>query len=236
MMDAVPDLANLQRYGDVRQTDARMVTHVLDGLIARVCIGLPNACSSLNDEAAGAMYPRLMGVHNAIRLLQDAAHQAAWNATLERLADLHDLHGLIAGRCCRLLLDQEVWTTEEVGQRLGLALSTANKPIQAAAWIEGLLRDSGDVLVHTDSLWPLLDRWVAALPPEVFVQLLPLLRRTFSTFAKPIRRELGKRAQERTGNRPARTATMELDMERAERTLPLLAQLLGLPYGKEIAR
>jgi hypothetical protein len=236
LMDALPALANVLRYGNVRQMDVRMVGHVVDGLVARICIGLPNACSSLNDEAAAAMLPRLMGVHNAVRLLQNEAHQAAWNATLERLADLHGLHGLIAGRCCRLLLDQNVWTTDEVGQRLGLAISPANEPVQAASWIEGLLRDSGEVLVHTDSLWPLLDRWVVALPQDTFVQLLPLLRRTFSTFAPPLRRQLGERAQGTAGSSLSPIAATDLDVERAERTLPLLAQLLGLTYVKETSR
>jgi hypothetical protein len=236
LMDALPALANVLRYGSVRQMDVRMVGHVVDGLIARICIGLPNACSALNDEAADAMYPRLMGVHNAIRLLQRSEHETAWNATLERLADRNGLHGLIAGRCCRLLLEQGVWTADQIGQRLGLALSVANAPLQSAAWIEGLLRDSGELLVHTDSLWPVLDRWVAALPPDTFVQLLPLLRRTFSTFAPPLRRQLGERAQGTAGSAHIRTVKTELDVERAERTLPLLAQLLGLTYLKETAR
>lgn len=232
LMDALPPLANVLRYGNVRQMDGGMVSHVVDGLIARICIGLPNACASLNDEAADVMYPRLMNVHNAIRLLQSETHQEAWNATLERLAGLNGLHGLIAGRCCRLLLDLEVWTTDEVGRRLGLALSSANEPTQAAAWIEGLLRDSGEVLVHTDALWPLLDRWVVALPADTFVELLPLLRRTFSTFPPPLRRQLGERARGSARSLSPKRAAADLDVERAERTLPLLAQLLGLSFEK----
>jgi hypothetical protein len=233
LMDALPALANVLRYGNVRQTDVRMVTHVVDGLVARICIGLPAACAALNDEAAEAMYPRLMGVHGAVRLLQKEEHQAAWNATLERLADLSGLHGLIAGRCCRLLLDQQIWEAEEVGRRLNLALSRANDPAQAAAWIEGLLKDSGEVLVHTDALWPILDRWVALLPADVFVQLLPLLRRTFSTFSPPLRRQLGERARGGAGRtRTHSTLETDLDRERAERVLPLMAQLLGLTYER----
>src|SRR5262249_49373299 len=54
LMDAMPPLANVLRYGNVRQMDVGMVGHVVDGLIARICIGLPAACASLNDEAADA--------------------------------------------------------------------------------------------------------------------------------------------------------------------------------------
>ena len=236
LMDALPALADVLRYGDVRQMDVGMVGHVVDGLIARICIGLPTACSSLNDEAAEAMFPRLMGVHNAVRLLQNETHQAAWNATLERLTEMHSLHGLLAGHCCRLLLDQHVWTAEEVGQHLGLALSAANDPIQAAAWIDGLLRDSGEILVHTDTLWPLLDRWLISLPSELFLELLPLVRRTFSTFPAALRRQLGERAAGAQGSALSPASAADLDVERAERTLPLLAQLLGFSSPKENSR
>ena len=231
LMEALPPLVNVVRYGNVRQTDTQMVGHVVDGLIARICIGLPTATASLNDEAATAMYPRLMAVHNALRLLQNMEHDAAWNATLARLADQVGLHGLIAGRCCRLLLDQNLWSAEEVERRMNLALSLANEPIQAAAWIEGLLRESGDVLVHTDTLWIILDRWVSALDSDLFMQLLPLLRRTFSTFSKPLRRQLGERARGGAVRALAHgSPASEVDTERAERILPLVAQILGLAY------
>jgi hypothetical protein len=59
LMSAVPPLARALRYGTVRQTsgagavDAAAFETILDGMIARICIGLPLACSSLDDDAAG---------------------------------------------------------------------------------------------------------------------------------------------------------------------------------------
>ena len=38
LLGALPPLANVFRYGNVRQTDAALVAHVLDGLIARTAI------------------------------------------------------------------------------------------------------------------------------------------------------------------------------------------------------
>ena len=232
LIDAFDDLAHVQRYGNVRQTDVTEVTHVVNGLVARICIGLPAACASLNDEAAEAMFPRIIKVHSGIRLLENPEHQTEWNRTLVRLANRDDLHGLIAGRACRLLLDQQLWDAEEVGRRMNLALSTAGDPAQAASWIEGLLKDSGEVLVHTDALWPILDRWVSSLPSDIFVQLLPLLRRTFSTFEAPLRRQLGERAKGTGGRTLLQAPVSDLNTDRAEKVLPLVAQLLGLSYEK----
>src|SRR5262249_55902320 len=130
---------------------------------------------------------------------------------------------------CRILLDQQVWPADEVGVRMNLALSPASDSAQAAAWIDGLLRGSGALLLHDDALWRILDAWVAGLKAEEFTQLLPLLRRTFSTFAAPERRQMGARAKS-TGVRDAfpQSVGYDFDLERAERVLPLVARLLGL--------
>src|SRR4029078_10804320 len=123
-------------------------------------------------------------------------------ASLRRLADHanagSDIHGLIAGRACRILLDSGTFSAEESARRVGLALSSAGAPADAAAWIEVLLKDSGALLVHDDALWQIIDGWLGALNADAFTQTLPLLRRTFATFAAPERRMLGERA--RTGN------------------------------------
>ena len=52
---------------------------------------------------------------------------------------------------------------------------------QAAAWLEGFLHGSGLLLLHNETLWEILDQWVAA-DGEAFNPLLPLLRRTFAQF------------------------------------------------------
>jgi hypothetical protein len=114
---------------------------------------------------------------------------------------------------------------------VGLALSAAAAPGVAAAWIEGLLKGSGALLVHDDALWRIVDDWLAALKDEIFVQTLPLLRRTFASFAPPERRAIGERA--RTGGAPvagrsSQLADAEFDVARGEAVLPLVARLLGI--------
>jgi hypothetical protein len=233
LMDALPPLAEVQRYGNVRGTDVAMVGEVVAGLVARVRIGLPGACASLNDEAAAAMFDRVVSVNAAIGLLQNEEHLAAWRGAMTRLADQSGLHGLVAGRCCRLLVDSGAFAADEAARRLSLALSTANEPAHAAAWIEGFLKSSGLLLLHDDSLWRTLDEWLTALPADSYTALAPLLRRTFSTFTSPERRQLGERARRgMTGASRAaigeQTRAEDFDETRAEAVLPLVAQLLEL--------
>lgn len=231
LMQAVPPLANLLRYGNVRQIDTNIVAHVVDGLITRICVGLPVACASLNDEAATAMYELAIAVNRAIMLLQNPEYAEAWQVVLAQLADQSGLHGLLAGCCCRLLLDAGVFTANAVETRMGLFLSLANEPSQAAAWVEGLLKGSGLVLLHDDRLWQVLDNWVTKLSTDTFDLVLPLLRRTFATFPAPERRQMGERVKR---NQSVQSTTnnvasfSNLDLERADAILPAIAQLLGL--------
>ncbi|HAB16196.1 MAG TPA: DUF5682 family protein [Verrucomicrobiota bacterium] len=229
LMGALPPLAEILRYGNVRNTDAAMVAGVVEGLVKRICIGLPGACGSLNDEAAEQMFGSLVQTHAAIGLLQQAEHIQAWNEVLHHLMELPNLHGLIAGRAARLLHEARELDTAEAARRLSLALSIANAPAQSAAWVDGFLRDSGILLLHDDALWAVLDEWVSALSPGQFTGTLPLLRRTFSTFANPERRQLGERvARGATRRRVGTISSTEFDETRADAALPLVAAMLGL--------
>ncbi len=235
LMDALPPLAGVVRYGDVRGTDGALLRHVADGLVARVAIGLPAACASLSDEAAAEMVPPITAVQGAVSLLQDEHHQAAWTAALRSVADQRGVHGLVSGCVARLLLDGGGLTAGEVSRRLAMELSGGAEPAGAAAWLEGFLFGSGLVLLHDASLWSLLDDWLAGLAPGDFTRLLPLLRRTFSTFPPGERRALGDRARGAGARSVPRPAEEEdLDEGRAEAVLPLLSILLGVSAPAEV--
>lgn len=228
LMQALPELARLLRYGDVRQTSVKQVASVVNGMVTRICIGLPNACHSLNEDAAEAMFLQIQGVQEAVGLLDDEDYTEQWMQALVYLSDQPELQGLLAGRCCRLLLQAGRLDEDESARRFGLALSAANDPAQAASWVDGFLRGSGQLLIYDEALWALIDSWVSQLSADTFQQLLPVLRRTFSTFEAPERRQMGERVKNGAAALPAVAAVSDLDEQRAALALPLLAQILGL--------
>lgn len=232
LMEAVPPLAETLRYGNVRGSDVSMLEPLIRGMAVRVAIGLPMACSSLDDEAAAKVLEQVARYHAALQMIQAQDLRESWLAALRRLADQDRTHGLVAGHACRLLLDAGYLPPEQAARRLGLALSPANDPLAAAAWLEGFLRGSGMVLVHDRRLWDLLDAWVAALPEDRFASILPLARRAFSLFSGPERKLLGERAR-KGGGPPAAAAAPahDIDWGRAEAALPMVRKLLGLPEG-----
>jgi Family of unknown function (DUF5682) len=147
------------------------------------------------------------------------------------LADQAQLHGLLAGRCCRLLLDEGQLNGTQSAQRLNLALSRAVEPAHAAVWIEGFLQGSGLLLLHDKEIWTVLDEWVTALHPDAFIALLPLLRRTFAAFTAAERRQMAERVKQ--GSAGQKTVVVaDLDGDRASLALPLIAQLLGLELAQ----
>jgi hypothetical protein len=229
LMQALPKLAALLRYGNVRQTDATLVAEIVDGIVPRVTAGLGGAVGSLNDEAAADMEANIRATHGAVELLENAGHTADWLGCLRRIIDQETVHGVVRGRCARLLLDSGAIGIDEVARRLSLTLSRGNDPAQGARWLEGFLSGSGLLLIHDDKLLGLIDAWVAAIDPAVFQELVPLLRRTFATFPAAERRQIGQnlsRGRSKSGGAVVATSS-EIDRARGERALPLLMSILG---------
>lgn len=230
LMDALPPLARILRYGDVRGTRADSVGHLLNGLAQRLFINLPLACASLNDDAAALMRPKFDEVNGALNLLQNEELLNGWYATLKGMASRESLHGLLAGRSVRMLLDAQALSDDEAATALGLALSPGGDPGRGAAWIEGFLGSSGLLLLHDERLWQAIDAWVSELSEDSFTPVLPLLRRTFSQFPAPERRQMGERVKHSTGVMVAKSTAPEAGFngERARRVLPVLFQILGV--------
>ncbi|QIF03534.1 DUF5682 family protein [Roseimicrobium sp. ORNL1] len=236
LLDAIPPLANIFRYGNVRQTDASLVGHVLDGLVSRACIGLSGACASLDDDAAAAMRKRILGAHQAIKLIGKQEHLENWLPALGRIAVLDGSHGLVEGLAARIRFDERADDLELTEQRMSQALSIGHDPAPAAAWLEGFLQQSGMVLLHDDRLWQTVNGWVASLHEEHFTRILPLVRRTFALFPGTERQQLGERAKQRGGGsastgaaHAAATTDLDWNLERAQKPIPVLRQILGLP-------
>jgi hypothetical protein len=230
LIGAVPPLANVFRYGSVRQTDSALLSHVLDSLIVRGAIGLPIACGALDAEAAESLRTRLIAAHDAVRLRDGDETTAAWRSALRGIAFGESAAPLLRGVACRLLLDDAQIDSEGASQQLARNLSSGAPPTEAAAWLEGFLNRNAMVLLHDEAVWPLVDSWLSALGEEHFLQVLPLVRRSFADFSGADRRALGERARRGAGGGTSAVATAAADWDesRAVLALPLLRELLGV--------
>jgi Family of unknown function (DUF5682) len=259
LMDALPALARAQRYGDVRQTDTRALGKVSEVLLVRICAGLPKAVASLDATNAATMRRRIDDVNAAIGLLAESADdvgdmraepvearpstssgrrhsessrrpdpRSRWLDTLATMIDRTDVHGLLLGRIVRLLLDADRLT--DVPIRLERALSAGVPAADKAAWVDGFFTDGALLLIHDAELRRLLDEWISQLDEVQFVDMLPLLRRTFGTFAPAERQAIAERIALATKNRD-RHPPEEVDLELAAPALATVDLLLGGHHG-----
>ncbi|MDD9378348.1 DUF5682 family protein [Streptomyces sp. ZAF1911] len=236
---ALPALARSLRYGDVRGTDAAALATVAAGLAERICVALPPACAAgLDADAAEELRGHVDGVHGAIGLLDAEGLRERWAAVLRTLAGRDTVPGLIRGRAARLLLDDGRLPPEETARLMGLSLSPACAPADAAGWIEGFAGGAsggGTLLVHDERLLGLIDAWLVSVPKRAFVDVLPLLRRTFGGYESGVRRSLGELVRRGPGRAPADAGAgaapagfgPELDPVRADAVVDLVHLLLA---------
>ncbi|WP_266168280.1 DUF5682 family protein [Dyella subtropica] len=231
LLGALPALANVYRYGNVRKTDVAQVAHLFDGMLLRAGLGLPLALADLDGEAAEAARTVVLGADRAVELRQGEAQTQAWQRALRVVALAEGGTPLLRGLGTRLLLDAGVFSTDEAAQQISLNLSAGAEPLQSAQWLDGFLNRNAAVLLHGDVVWPLIDAWICGLQDEHFMRVVPLVRRSFAQFEAADRRDLSLRVKQPAGQRAA-AASVTWDAARANRALPMLRELLGIADGR----
>ena len=226
LMTALPPLVRIYRYGDVRNTEIGMVDALLQKIVPRICISLPNACTSLDESASEEMFDQVLSVNRSLLLLNEEMYLTVWEETLERLLDNQHIDGKIRGAATRILLDNEVLNVETAAGILSYALSKSVDVVVASSWLNGFLYGSGLLLIHNPILWEIVDEWVSGLKDEQFQQMLPALRRTFAAFAPAERQKMLQLVRDgKLIERP--TFDTNLDPERVKIVLPMLQLFFG---------
>jgi hypothetical protein len=229
LMEAVPPLAQVLRYGTARRLPEVALRRLVDGLVIEVSVGLATACHHLDAEQAEAMCERLGAMDHAVSLL-DAEHLTEeWRDALRRVAEDDRATAMPRGGALRRLHDRGLLAPEALARHVSRALSRGVPPAEAGAWIEGFLGGAGQVLLHDDVLFGGLDGWLQSLEDDTFTTVLPMLRRGFGTLERGERRRLLETV--RQGGRGRRVETMPDRMTVPagyQRALPLLRRILGI--------
>jgi hypothetical protein len=231
LMEALPALVRAQRYGDVRGTDASELGRVSAAMVVRICAALPQVVTSLDDDGAATLRRHVDAVQAAVSLASggvdsDDDTRDRWLSTLAGIVDRSDVNGVLAGRMVRILRDAD--RLDDAPARLERALSVGVRDADKAAWVDGFFADGALLLMHDRELLGLLDGWVRGLPDREFVDVLPLVRRTFGAFSAPERRSIAARVRSGEAG-PAPTSADELDEERGLAAVATVATILGVP-------
>ncbi|MBU3063414.1 hypothetical protein KO481_17995 [Nocardia sp. NEAU-G5] len=228
LLAALPGLVRTLRYGDVRGTDVEALAHVADGLLVRICAGLPRAVTGLDADAATALRTQLDAAHLALATRDDTWATAEWHGALHTLADRDDVHGALVGRAVRLLSDAGIFDDAESARRLSAALSVGHAPAEKAAWIDGFLGGRGLLLVHDRDLLSRIDTWLRGLDENQFVATLPLLRRTFGAFESGERQAIAQAVRDGGPVAADRRRSADYDLDRGISALRTVTQILAV--------
>ncbi len=221
LLESLPLLVRIWRYGNTRRTDTTLVDHLLQALLPRIFVGLPGLALGLEDEEAGRRAQHLIAAHHAVYLLERPEFGKAWLQAVERLSDQDRNHPLLRGIADRMVFDKGVRGLERTRMRMQRQLSRFEG---APQWLEGFLYGSGQLLIHQPGLWSILDEWLAGLPEEFFAKRLPILRRTFAHFSKTERKRMLGMAS--PGTAVVESPGTDLDPERLALLKPLLQDIL----------
>jgi hypothetical protein len=241
LMEVIPGLVSVTRYGNVRKTDAELVLDIATSMIVRICVSLPPATANIDDEAAAKLLDLMFKLNESVNLLQQPGITAEWQETLGVIASVNSVAPMVAGYSTRLLVDYKLLAGEDLVKRFNFAMSSATPPATVAAWLEGFLKGSGTLLLLDEQLWHVVYGWVGGLDSETFTQVLPLLRRTFSHYTNTERRKLGEKvkASDGAGGGPRTGASIapdaDFDWERGAQAIPVVMQLLGFPPSNQIS-
>lgn len=221
LVDALGPLVEIWRYGDTRRTAADSVAHLIHEIVPRVCIGLLPTATGISDELAEDVFRRMLEMNRLVGLMNIDEYRDLWLSTLQSVAGNDRVHPLLQGAASRLLFDRGA--TEEA-KAIYFHLSDRQHPALAARWLEGFLHGSGLLLLHYPPLWEALDGWVDALKMDQLVDLLPILRRTFSRFSSAERAKMLELARHGGMQQPSGPA---VDPDRAGRMEAFIIQLIG---------
>jgi hypothetical protein len=228
LMDAFVPLVQVRRYGNVRKTDLDTIARLSDSIFYRMLAGLPISCTGIDEDQAVALSESIQKVHSAVLLLDEADLKNDWIQTLHTITTLLHAAPLVQGLCCKILYDLQYLDAEQTAREFSKALSVSNEPNRSAAWLEGFLKDAATVLLLDEGIWQVVNDWVVTLEESLFIQIIPLLRRTFATYTAVEKRKIAEKVAQ--GNTPQlqNRASEDFDAENAQRILPVLEKLMGL--------
>jgi hypothetical protein len=209
-------LLKVLRYGSVRQQTPEQLSRIAQSLFYRIIAALPIACRHLSTEAAETMEKQLSALHQAVLL--EAPWQDDWQAMLWQLLKDAAVSPLLAGKTAFLLYSREQLREEALLQTFSQALSQDSA--LAASWLEGFLAGQAQTLIFEEEIFLLLNQWLRDLSAEAFVSVLPLLRRTTSSFSAAEKQKIFSRLNQSPSTKAKHV--QPLNQERAARIEPML--------------
>lgn len=175
------NVAELIRYGNVREVDPAPLRPILSQLYLRATLILYGACVC---DAEGAKDVRLAmdRVHEVAFLGEGDLRPESWVEAVAEVSRSDDRNAFLSGYATALLLERGQIADEALDAEISRRLSPGTDASVGVNWFEGLVQRNRAALFMRKPLWACIARYVDELDDEAYRRALLYLRRAFSTF------------------------------------------------------
>lgn len=228
LMNAVAPLVRVLRYGSARKLPEEALRALIGSLVVEVNAGIRTGSHALDQETAAKRVQAMHVFDEALRLFDDDALTQSWRQQLATMVDDDRIAPAVAGLSLRRLHDVRTWEFHRVAASFARQMS-GHMPQHSGAFLEGFLSGGSEVILHDQLLLQLVDTWLCELAEQDFIEALPLLRRSLSSFDAISRRRLMEQVKKVRNLIPeARPVEQQEENAAFAQALPLLYQILGI--------
>jgi hypothetical protein len=183
MLTALVHLINTIHYGQNNvqydQNIHDLLYHLLQQLIPRVLIHIPKACHGIHIDVARKYLSLLTEFHQAMTRWNESPFIAQWHAMISEYC--LNLHPLLSGQFIRFMLDEKASWLATVHSSTWYFGSIFKKTMNdIMAWLEGFLNQNAMYLMYDHELLSMFNDYLTGLSDDLFMEVMPLLRRTLS--------------------------------------------------------
>ena len=224
LMSLVPNLIDAMRYGSSRKIEIPQIEEILQNILPRIMIGLPAACIGIDEDQAKDIFEKVQRLNHSIFILKDPNYVHDWYQVLMSISEHQGSQNLLNAQVHRILFERNIYSSEKIAQRMSYHLSVGSEVIDQALWIEGFLYGSAMILIHHFPFWKIVDDWIDEVEESHFLEIVPVLRRTFSQFSPAEKRKLALYA--RNGRTEKIVENRSFDQQRIRVIMPILKKIL----------
>lgn len=228
LMKAISPLVRVLRYGTARRLPEDALRLLILSISVEINAGVRMGSRGLDEETSAERIFAMEAYDEALRLFGDDGLTSSWRNELGKIVADEQVAPSIAGLSLRRLHDVRAWETQRVAAAFARRTGS-RQPKESGAFLEGFLRGGSEVLLQDEPLLQLLDAWLCELSETDFMDSLPLLRRSMSSFDAVARRRVLEKLQRGREQATPGPSHLAAESNRAfETALPLLYKILDL--------
>lgn len=192
-----PLLSGLE-YGSIHKMDTLFIKNVLDKLLPKLLINLPDAVKFIDDERSLKMLEVLPVIQLFFDKFKQHEYADLWKE--QRLIMVHDAltHPRLQGKLWYIMLERQEIPWDKFIDFMKFQFSQSSDIPKSALWFEGFLHNQTVFYLMHPEILECLDDWIQSLDELHFNSYLPLMRRVFESVAVSEKRRILNQLKQKT--------------------------------------